>query len=240
MSTTEISPTTPPTGVKPARDVRTFWRILLAVVAPLPLLGMGLSYAISPFAGNTPFEEMVAQVTAHHTATVVASALGVFFLVGLIPATYALIWITRRRTPVLTTVGALLTLPGFLAAFPMLPDDTALAQITADKSLDPAVIGALDEALWAQPQASILAVLFLAGIVIGLPILGTAMWRARVTPAWMAICLILGTVTHPFLPGHLITGIGLIVGAVGFLGVSRALLRQTNDQFDLPPQHRTS
>ncbi|HET6530972.1 MAG TPA: hypothetical protein VFH03_10235 [Actinoplanes sp.] len=38
-----------------------------------------------------------------------------------------------------------------------------------------------------------------------------------------------------FTPGHVAQGIGLLVGAVGFLGVSRALLRMRNDEFDLPP-----
>jgi hypothetical protein len=51
----------------------------------------------------------------------------------------------------------------------------------------------------------------------------------------MAIALIVGGVTHPFLPNHVIAGIGLLVAAAGFAGATVALLRMRNDEFDLPP-----
>ncbi len=71
-----------------------------------------------------------------------------------------------------------------------------------------------------------------------MPLLGIALWRAKAAPRWLAACLIAGTVTHPFFPGHLAQGIGLLVGAVGFVGVSRALLRMRDDEFDVPPAGR--
>ena len=36
------------------RDTRTFWRVLLAVVAPLPMLCMGIVYVLKPFEGDDP------------------------------------------------------------------------------------------------------------------------------------------------------------------------------------------
>jgi ABC-type uncharacterized transport system permease subunit len=47
--------------------------------------------------------------------------------------------------------------------------------------------------------------------------------------------LIVGGVTHPFLPNHVIAGIGLLIAAAGFASATVALLRMTNDEFDLPP-----
>jgi ABC-type uncharacterized transport system permease subunit len=66
-------------------------------------------------------------------------------------------------------------------------------------------------------------------------LLGLALWRSRVAPRWMAIALIVGGVTHPFLPNHVIVGIGLLIAAAGFAGATVALLRMRNDEFDLPP-----
>jgi len=55
-------------------------------------------------------------------------------------------------------------------------------------------------------------------------------------PAWYGIALMVGGVTHPFIPGAAGQGIGLVVAAVGFAGASVALLRMRNDEFDLPPR----
>jgi hypothetical protein len=43
-------------------------------------------------------------------------------------------------------------------------------------------VQALDDALWAQPIAGVTVLLFLAALVIGLPILGVALWRAKAAP----------------------------------------------------------
>jgi hypothetical protein len=232
MSATTL--TTAPT--KTRRDLRGFWRVALAVIAPLPLLGMGLSYAISPYGGDDPFAATVDAMRDHHTAALAALLLGLPFLLFLIPATAALAWVTRRRTPLLTTIGVCLTVPGFLAAFPLLPADNAYQWVAADDpSLNVDAIAKLDDALWAQPISGVAIIGFLLGITIGLPILGIALWRSRVAPAWMAACLIAGTATHIFIPDHTMKGFGLLVGAVGFLGVTLALLRTSNDEFDLPP-----
>ena len=53
------------------------------------------------------------------------------------------------------------------------------------------------------------------------------------------IALLLGGPTHPFVPGgHVAVGIGLLVAAVGYAGASLALIRTSNDDFDLPPLPR--
>jgi hypothetical protein len=43
------------TKIAPRRhDTRTFWRLLLAIVAPLPMLCMGTLYVLKPFEGMRP------------------------------------------------------------------------------------------------------------------------------------------------------------------------------------------
>jgi hypothetical protein len=217
------------------RDTRTFWRLLLAILAPLPMLCMGIVYVIKPFEGDAPLPDTVAAITAHLRLYEMTMWLGLPFLVGLIPAVIAVAWVTRRRTPVLTTVGAVWALLGCLSAFPLLVPDDLLAYLAVTERLDVATIAALDRAWWALPATGAAALLFISSIVVGLPLLGIALWRSRVAPRWMASALIIGGATHPFLPNHLVAGIGLLVAAIGFAGATRALLRVTNDDFDLPP-----
>jgi hypothetical protein len=216
------------------RDTRTFWRLLLAIVAPLPMLCMGTVYVLKPFEGDAPIADTVADIAAHRQLYEVIMWLGLPFLVGLIPAVVALAWVTRRRTPVLTTVGAVWTLLGCLSAFPLLVPDDLLAYLAVTEGLDVATVAALDDAWWALPVTGAAALLFISGIVVGLPLLGIALWRSRVAPRWMALALIIGGATHPFLPNHVVAGIGLLVAGIGFAGATRALLRMTNDDFDLP------
>jgi hypothetical protein len=229
-------PSTTSTKIAPRRrDARTFWRLLLAVVAPLPMLCMGIVYVIKPFEGNAPLPDTVAAITAHRQLFELILWLGVPFLVGLIPAVIAVAWVTRRRTPVLTTVGAVWTLLGCLSGFPLLVPDDMLAYLAVTERLDVATIAALDQAWWALPVTGAAALLFISGIVVGLALLGVALWRSRVAPRWMAVALIIGGATHPFLPNHVVAGIGLLVAGIGFAGATRALLRMSNDEFDLPP-----
>lgn len=229
-------PSATSTKTTPRRsDTRTFWRLLLAVVAPLPMLCMGIVYVLKPFEGDAPLPDAVAAVTAQRQLSEVLLWLSVPFLVGLIPAVIAVAWVTRRRTPLLTTVGAVWTLLGCLGAFPLLVPDDLLAYLAVAERLDVATIAALDQAWWALPVTGAAALLFISGIVVGLPLLGIALWRSRVAPRWMAIALIIGGATHPFLPNHVVAGIGLLVAGLGFAGATRALLLMTNDEFDMPP-----
>lgn len=224
-----------PRARKPLRDVRGFWRILLAVVAPLPMLGMGLYNVFSPVDGGESFEATVSAYAAHEDLIGVVRYLAVPFVVLMIPATFAVAWVARRGAPRLATAGALLALLGQLAGFPLNQGGDALAYLTVTNDFDVATMAKLQQALEEEPAALIAGLLFIIGIVFGLLLLGLALWRSGAAPAWMGIALALGGFTHPFMPGHVAGGIGLLVAAVGFAGASVALLRMRNDDFDLPP-----
>lgn len=237
MSTTDARPLTADDRRTP-HDLRRTWRVLLALLAPLPLLGMGISYLVDPVPQDGPFSGMVAAAADDRGAALLAVWAGLSFLVGLVPATAALAWVCRRQAPVLTSVGVWLTIPGFLAAFALLPAQNVHALVTADNALDASTVAALDDAVVEQPWVLLATLLFLLGITVGLPVLGVALWRSGTAPRWTAALLIAGTATHIFVPGPAGTGLGLLVGAVGFLGVTLALLRTSDEEFDLPPVGR--
>jgi hypothetical protein len=110
-----------------------------------------------------------------------------------------------------------------------------LPDLVVAHDLDVAAAAQIDAVASEHPIALISGLLFVIAITVGLLLLGLALWRSRVAPAWTGIALAVGGVTHPFLPGHAATGIGLLVAAVGFAGASLALLRMPDDEFDLPP-----
>ncbi|WP_169984388.1 hypothetical protein [Microbispora sp. H10836] len=93
----------------------------------------------------------------------------------------------------------------------------------------------IQKAMEDDPVQLAAGLLFILGIVAGPLLLGLALWRSGAAPAWTGILLAAGGFTHPFMPGHVASGVGLLVTAVGFAGASVALLRMRDDEFDLPP-----
>jgi hypothetical protein len=234
MSDTQVTATTK--AVRAPRDVRGFWRVLLAVVAPVPMLFMGLYYLISPIDGDSSFATTLAAVTADPGRFELMQWLQVpFFL--LIPAMFAAAWVARRGAPRLATAGGLLAVGGMSAGFFLLSGVVGPEYLVVHDGLDAGAMEKFGDAMEKQPTELLGGLLFILAVTFGLLLLGIALWRSRVAPAWMGIALAFGGFTHPFMPGHLAAGAGLIVAAIGFAGASVALLRTPNDAFDLPPVH---
>jgi len=224
-----------PPATKPLRDVRGFWRVLLAVIAPLPMLAKGIFYLLTPAEGSDDFKHTVAAFAAHQQLVGTLKWFDAVFVAGLVPATFAVAWAARRGAPRLTTAGAVISLLGFLAGCTLLGGVETPALLTVQHHLDTAAVAKLDDALSAEPLIQLSGLLFIIGIVVGLALLGAALWRSRVVPAWAGIALIVGGATHPFIPSHVGQGVGLLVAAAGFTAAGIALLRMRNDEFDLPP-----
>lgn len=219
---------------KPLRDLRGFWRVLLAVIAPLPFLAKGVFYMLTPVAGDAGFTEAVAAFAARPQLAEALKWLDVVFVVGLIPATFAVVWVARRGAPRLATAGAVIALLGFLAGS-LLGGVETPALVTVQHGLDVDAMATLDQALHSEPLLGVASLLFIVGIVFGLGLLGAALWRSRAVPAWIGIALMVGGATHPFIPNHIAQGVGLVIAAIGCAGVTVALLRMRNNEFDLPP-----
>jgi len=237
-SRTEAAPSTEPERRKAVRDRRGFWRILLAVIAPLPFLAKGVYYLLTPVAGDVSFKESVASLEAHRGILDVLQWVDAVFVVLLIPATLAAVWVARRGAPRLTTAGALIALTGFLFGLTLLGGVTTPALMTVQHDLDFESMAALDDALHHEPLLGIASLLFIVGVVFGLGLLGGALKRSRSVPAWVGLAVMIGGATHPFIPHHIGQGLGLFVAAAGFAGVSVALLRMSNEEFDLPAAAR--
>ncbi len=213
-------------------DPRGFYRKTLAVIAPLPMVSMGVHYILNPLAGDVTVAETVEYDAANPGHLDALAWVATPFLLFLIPAFIAVGLVTWARAPKMTTVALALAVPGTALAFAAnAPSESRLAFLVNDYGIDVDKLEAAITAWWEEPLVLIGSLLFMSGIVIGLLLLGLALWRTGAAPMWMGLALAIGGFTHPFIPGHVAQGVGLLVAAIGFAGASRALLKRTNDEF---------
>ncbi|MGY2873563.1 hypothetical protein ACVW00_000753 [Marmoricola sp. URHA0025 HA25] len=233
--TSTTAPAATAAAAQATPDGRRFWRVLLAVVAPLPFLAKGVFYVISPAAGDDSFHDTVAAFEAHRGLLDTMKWLDAVFVVTLIPATIAGAWVARRGAPRLTTAAAFIALTGFFAGIALLGGVETPPLVTVQHNLDPSTMSALQDVMEKEPLLGVTSLLFIVGVVFGLGLLGGALRRSRSVPAWAAFAVMVGGATHPFIPTSVGQGTGLLVAAAGFSGVSIALWRMSDDDFDLPP-----
>jgi hypothetical protein len=215
------------------RDLRTFWRRTLAVVLPLPMVALAAEMAVAPFRLGGNLSSTIAGDAAHPGAAQASLWLSMIFGLAVLPATMAVLWTARRRAPKLTLAAGVLLLLGFGAA---VPDSDLAAVVAARKGLDPALVQALDDAVWTHPAVGISTLLFLLGHSVGLILLGAALWRAGVVPAWTGIVLAVSGPAHLLLPGgNAGAAASWAMTAIGYAGASVALWRMRDADFDLPP-----
>ena len=234
-TTTSTSTTTTAPSATRIHDTRGFWRALLAVLVPLPMLAKGIAYLIIPVDGDASFDSTVDALSSRPGLASMMVWLDVVFCVLLVPALLAGCWLARRGAPRLATAAALVAAGGALVGVALLGGPLPPYQSTLRHDLDPSAMSAYSDALEKDAVIGLGSAFFIVAIVIGISLLGAALWRSGQVPRVGAIAVILGGSTHPFLPGHVAQGIGLLVGAAGFACVSLALLRLPKDEFDLPP-----
>ena len=234
--TVATNPTQPSEEQGRLWDDRGFYRKALAVVAPLPMLAMGINYLLLEMPGSGPFNDMVAAAARQEGMLVAMSWVTLLFYAFLIPAVLAVVTVSRLRSPRLCAAGIVLTVPGFALGFGTGPNDTQLALLTHQQNLDTATIATLDNAMWGIPPVGLASLLFILGITIGIPLTGIALARSQVVSKGFGFALIFGGFTHPFMPTHTLAGIGLIIAAIGFAGASLGLLRLSNDDLATEPR----
>lgn len=215
------------------RDLRGFWRRALALGVPLPMLALAASLLIAPYPVGGESPGAIAGAAAHPAAAQAVLWLSVIFALTVGPATMAVAWTGRRRAPWLTLAAGVSLIVAFGAGLPATDLATVIA---ARQGLDPALVAVLDHAVTTHPATIVGTVIFLLAGTIGLLLLGIALWRARVVPAWIAIVLAASGPAHLLMPGGN-TGIAAswAMTAVGYVGAAVALWRTPNAEFDLAP-----
>ena len=188
--------------------------------------------------GDTP-EAIFAGMVAHPGYESVTSWIGVLLVPTCVSGVVAVAWISRRRSPVITTVGLLLAFTGFVALFASDSFGSLISQVVAaHPELDAGTAYALGSGMEMSAVSNITGLVFVLGHLVGTVILGIALFRAHVVPSWIAIAL---AVSQPIHLLSVMTGnrpldlVGWGATALGFAAAGWVLLHTKNDDFDLPP-----
>lgn len=219
------------------RDARTFWRVLLALVAPAAGLILAVTSLLDPAELGGSSDNQVTSYAAHQDLVQAAAWFGVLLGVTMVPGAVAVAWVCRRRRPLFATAAGFIVILGFLSgsAYGNIQNLTALVGV--QKGIDHATLITLLDGIGNATIVGVALVPMLFAITAGRILLGVLLWRAAVAPRWMAVALI----AAPFVEFINITGsnaqpaIGWALTAVGFASATVALLRTHNDDFDLPP-----
>src|SRR5438270_6145013 len=167
--------------------------ILVAAFANPPYYGsqQGIATAI---ATNSTDSDLMDQT--HLVAQLIAAYL--------LPLGFlAMAWLANRRSPWLASIGAFITLLGFLPLALYVGQDALFYDIARWGS-NPQFVDLAQR--WNTTGVMVYyGIVFGAGTVLGPTLLGIALWRARAVPVWAAICLILSrlpVLLFNFVPYH--------------------------------------
>ena len=172
----------------------------------------------------------------HHDQPVAGVVLGTTCLAGVV----AVGWLSRRRVPMLTTIGLTLAVVGYTClAIGNSFGELSTALVASHPEVDRATAYALGSGLELGPVSSVTGTLFVFGHLIGTIILGLALWRSHAVPTWAALLLAASQPIHlasVLLGSRPLDLVGWGGTALGFAAAGWALLHMNNEDFDLPPR----
>lgn len=232
-TTTPVVVTASPTS---SRDARTYWRVLLAVLAPCGAALIGLTNWLTPVPLAGTVGQAVAEVTAHRGLVEALLVPQLLFPLTFVPGAVALVVALRRSRPVLAAVlGSWMGLAGLLAAAN--PGSDLLVVAGLEAGLDPSriseYVGLVSGGPWTTPYL----IPFLLFITLGRVGVGVLFWKADVAPRWLAVLMM----TSPFVEfaplqlGNVQPALSWTMTAVAMTYVSVVLLHMSDDDFDLRP-----
>ncbi|WP_040494386.1 DUF4386 family protein [Ilumatobacter nonamiensis] len=224
---------------RPPSDVRRVWRILFALVAPVPWLALAISNGITPDDLGGTTEETFRAIASDPSAARAVQWLGLVFSLLLVPSAVAMIVAHRRVMPRLT-----LLVGGFVAyaccSALVNPNLNLIALITADHGFDSGTTTDLATRLEEYPTTIVAILPFFLTITLGRIALGALLWKARTAPRPLATAMLLASPVEFVLAGgpfgsNLGPTLSYVLTSIGFAAASVALWRMTDDEFDLPP-----
>lgn len=219
------------------RDARGYWRVLLAVCAPISWFTVGIFNLLTPYQLGDNGADNVAAIAGNQDLMRALLDLEVLFLFTFVPGVVALILVCRRQKPVFTAVLGTLGVLGALAGtFNPAVDLFTLMGLRAGIGQDhlAALVDAVDDS-----DLSWTLLFTLLFVSVGRIAAGVLLWQARVGPRSLAVLM----AVSPFIEfggetlglGNLAPAAAWIASGVAMLGVSATLWRMPDDDFDLPP-----
>ncbi len=206
-------------------------RRALAILMPIGPLAIAIVRGILPYYTADSNTVMAAKVAAHQGAETAVIWLTFVAMLTLVPGVIAVGMLARRHAPRLGTTGLVLATAGFLCLFWSTvagADNVALA--AAHLGTRPTATGALITSMGNIVPIGLASDIFVAGHVLGLILLGIALWRGRVVPAWAGLLLAASQILHVvfaiIVPVHALDGLAWGLTTVGFAAAAVAFTRE--------------
>ena len=236
MSAVTAAPPAAPV-VAARRDTRTFRRVAAAVLLPLGPLSVAVLRGILPYFSASDSKETITQTAAQLGRQDAVLWLSVLALAALVPGALSAGRLAQRRAPVLSLLGVGLLVPAFAALFFFAGDPTIRA--LAGGAVDADTAAKLLDAQNALAPVNVAALMFVAGHIFGMILLGAALWRAHAIPVWAAIVIIVSQPLHLvfaiFVGSQPLDACAWGLTALGFTVAALRVLRTPNDAWDVAP-----
>jgi len=214
------------------RERSGFDRTALAILMPIGPLAIAIVRGILPYFTTDSNTVMAAKVAAHQGAETAVIWLTFVAMLTLVPGVIALGMLARRGSPRLGTTGLVVATAAFGSLFWSTvagSDNVALG--AARIGIRPGTTGALLDSMGRILPIGLGSDIFVAGHIIGLVLLGIALWRGRVVPAWAALLIAISQVLHfvfaVIVPNHVLDGCAWGLTTVGFAAAALVLARKS-------------
>jgi len=206
-------------------------RTALAVLMPIGPLAIAVVRGILPYYTTDSNTVMAAKVAAHQSTEAAVIWLTFIALLTLVPGAIALGMLARRHSPRLGTAGLVLACAAFLCLFwSTVAGSDNIALGAARIGMRPGTTGALLTSIGKIPPIGLAVNVFVLGHIVGLVLLGIALWRGRAVPAWAALLLAASQILHlvfaVIVPVHLLDGCAWGLTAVAFAAAAVAFTRE--------------
>ena len=239
MSSATLVPTQAPSARR-TRDARRFRRLAAAALLPIPAACIAATRPLLPPGVFDDTSTILDDIAAHPGASRAAVWLGTLAMLTMVPALLAAVRLARRRRPVLATAAAAVNLAAYLGAGLGFTAFDGVLLTAGVSGADHGVLVPVLDAYTSGGVYSLSAGLFVLGHVVGMVLLGLALWRS--VPRWASIAI---TVSQPLhfvcfviLQNFWLDAAAWSLAAVGLAACAVVVARTPDDEWDLPPLHR--
>jgi hypothetical protein len=227
-------------SVHPRADLRTSSRVLAAVILPIGPAAVAVLRFILPYTTADVSSDVVRLVSAHQTAQSAVVWLGFLACLTLVPGVIYAGRIVGRAAPRLAASATVLLVLGYLSMAWLTVGDAYLL-FGIRQGLPADSVAEMYDGVHAA--ATVAAVLFVIGHVLGTILLGVGMLRGGTVPVWAAVATIAAQPIH-FVAAVIVSSqtldlFGWGLNAVGFAALSFAVLRMDDDEWAPAPQQQT-
>jgi hypothetical protein len=220
---------------RPVRDMRRRTRLFAAIVVGIGPAAVAILRFILPYLTVDDPAAMYAKVSADPGRQSLVLWLSFAAVLTLVPAVMWVGRLVRPHVPRLTSAAMILLVPGYLCLGLLLSSDYLMfsgAKAGVHKTAIQQLLAT------SHPTLLIAGGVFVLGHVLGTVLLGIAMLRSKMVPAWAAILTIVSQPLH-FVAAVLVPSPPLDfaawgMNAVGFIAAGGAIARLTDDEWDVP------